>query len=122
MFDFNTEHFMKLRKIDKTSDSIAPLLIEQEEIVSCYKGTRDYVVFTNKRIIAVDVQGATGKKKDFTTLPYSKIQAFSIETSGVFDIDCELELWYSGLGVVRFEFTGTSDMAKIGQIIAGYVL
>ena len=29
-----------------------------------------------------NVQGVTGKKKDFTILPYSKIQLFSIETSG----------------------------------------
>ncbi len=30
-------------------------------------------------------QGITGKKCDFTSLPYSKIQAFSIETTGSFD-------------------------------------
>jgi hypothetical protein len=40
-------------------------------------------------------QGITGKKCDFTSLPYSKIQAFSIETSGSFDQDTELDLWFS---------------------------
>jgi hypothetical protein len=29
---------------------------------------RDFVVFTNKRLIAVNVQGMTGKKRDFTSL------------------------------------------------------
>ena len=76
-------------------------MIPGEEIIGCYKGLRDYVTFTNKRVIAVNVQGMTGKKKDFTTLPYSKIQAFSIETSGVFDLDSELELHFSGLGLVK---------------------
>ena len=30
--------------------------------------------------------------------PYGKIQAFSVETSGVLDLDSELDLWFSGLG------------------------
>lgn len=37
-------------------------------------------------------------------------------------MDSELELWYSGLGKVRFEFTGRSDIVRIGQLIAGYAL
>ena len=45
------------------------------------KGMRDCVVFTSMRIIAVNVQGITGKKKDFTSLPLAKIQAFSVETA-----------------------------------------
>lgn len=53
---------------------------------------RDYVVFTNKRLIACNVQGITGSKKDFTSLPYSKLQAFSIETAGTLDMDAELTL------------------------------
>ena len=83
---------------------------------------RDFVVFTDKRIISVNVQGVTGKKKDFTSLPYAKISAFSVETSGVFDMDSELELWFSGLGKVKFEFSGDSNIVQIGQIIGSYAL
>ena len=83
---------------------------------------RDYVVFTTKRMIAVNVQGMTGKKKDFTTLPYSKIQVFSIETAGVLDLDSELEVWFSGLGMVKFEFSGASDIVAIGQLISSTIL
>jgi hypothetical protein len=96
------------------------LFVEGEEIIGCYKGIRDYVVYTNKRIIAVNVQ--TGKKKDFTSLPYSKIQVFSVETSGVFDLDSELELYFSGLGKVKFEFVGNADIAAISRVISQYVL
>jgi hypothetical protein len=71
---------------------------------------RDYVAFTSKRIVAVNVRGITGKKKDFASLPYLKIQAFSIETAGTFDLDAELELWSSGLGKVKFEFKGKTDV------------
>lgn len=47
-----------------------------------------------------------GKKKDFTSLPYAKVQAFSVETAGGVDRDSEMELWFSGIGRVRFEFKG----------------
>ena len=83
---------------------------------------RDGIVFTNKRIFAINVQGITGKKKDFTSLPYSKIQAFSVETAGFLDIDSELELWFSGLGKVKFEFTSNADIGNICKIISGFVL
>ena len=79
---------------------------------------RDYVVFTDKRVISVNVQGLTGKKKDFTSLPYSKVQAFSIETAGHFDLDSELQLVFSSLGTVIFEFTGASNVKEIAQLIA----
>jgi hypothetical protein len=79
-------------------------------------------VFTNKRIIAVNVQGITGKKQDYSSLPYSKVQAFSVETAGVIDLDSELELYFSALGKVKFEFTGDSNVKAISQAIAAYAL
>ena len=80
------------------------------------------MVFTNTRVIAVNVQGMTGKKKDYTSLPYSKVQSFSVETAGTFDLDAELDLWFSGLGVVRFEFKGQVDVRQLSQMIATHVL
>ena len=74
------------------------MLINGEQVLSAYQTIRDFVVFTNKRVISVNVQGMTGKKKDYTSLPYSKISAFSVETLGVFDLDSELEMYFSGLG------------------------
>lgn len=62
------------------------------------------------------------KKQDFTSLPYSKIQLFSVETAGTLDLDSELEVYYSGVGKIKFEFTGDSDIITIGQIIGSYVL
>ncbi|MGM9935589.1 PH domain-containing protein [uncultured Clostridium sp.] len=124
MIDFNNGAFLKLKKIpnDEVSRQVAPLLISGEEIISSYKTIRDFVVFTTKRVIAVNVQGITGSKKDFTSLPYSKVQAYSVETSGTFDLDSELEMYFSALGKVKFEFRGNSDIVKIGQIISEYVL
>ena len=123
MIDFRNGSLLKLKKADiSVANDVTPLLIGGEDIIGCYKGLRDYVVFTNKRVITVNVQGVTGKKKDFTTLPYSKIQAFSVETAGVFDLDSELELHFSGLGLVKFDFTGSSDIISIGNAISNYLL
>ena len=124
MIDFNNASVFMLKKteVSKFDSEMRDILLEDETIVGCYQDIRDHVVFTNKRIIAVNVQGITGKKKDFTTLPYSKITAYSIETAGTFDLDSELDLFLSGMGKVRFEFRGSSDILEIGRIIAKYAL
>jgi hypothetical protein len=79
-------------------------------------------VFTTKRIIAVNVQGITGSKKDFTSLPYKNIVAYSVETSGTFDLDSELEIYFSAVGKVKFEFTGKTSIVEISKVISRHVL
>ena len=79
-------------------------------------------VFTDLRLVFVNRQGMTGKKVAYMSIPYSKITRFSIETAGHFDLDAELELWFSGLGRVRFEFKGKTDVAYLNKLVAHYVL
>ena len=94
MIDFKNGSFIKMKKVDNSvaAEKVAPLLVEGETIISSYKDIRDLVVFTDKRLIAVNVKGLMGRKIDYTTLPYKKITCYSIETAGTFDIDTELEL------------------------------
>lgn len=120
MIDFKNGEFVKLRKDRNTPNDIDKLMVHGEEIIGTYSGIRDYITFTNKRIIVVNVQGLTGKKRDFTFIPYSKIQTFSVETSGAFDMDSELEIYISSIGRLKFEFTGNSDIIAIGRVIAEY--
>jgi hypothetical protein len=124
MIDFQKASVFKLSACDPNAvrQDVAPLLIPDEQLVAAFKAMRDFVVFTNKRLIAVNVQGMSGKKRDFTSLPYSKIQAFSVETAGTFDLDAELELWFSGLGKVHLEIKGRSDIVQIGQMISRFAL
>ena len=124
MIDFSNSSIFKLKKTEesKFDSEMSDILIDGEYIIGCYQDIRDHVIFTNKRVIAVNVQGITGKKKDFTSLPYSKITAYSVETAGTFDLDSELDLFFSGIGRVRFEFKGSSDILEIGRIIAKYSL
>lgn len=124
MIDFKNSEYVKLKETDPSvvMKDIAPLLIDGEQVIGVYKGIRDYCLFTDKRVISVNVQGMTGKKKDFTSMPYSKISVFSVETAGVLDMDSELEMHFSGLGKVKFEFTGRSNIVEIGRIIGHYAL
>ena len=124
MIDFKNASFMKLKPVSDSefSSMIQPMFVSGEEIIQSFCGIRDGVVFTNKRIFAINVQGITGKKKDFTSLPYSKIQAFSVETAGMIDLDSELELWFSGLGLAKFEFVSNADVSGICRMISEKVL
>ena len=124
MIDFQNKKVIKLSKskYTKVQKEVLELLVPGEDVVGYYSALRDYVVFTNKRIIACNVQGMTGQKKDFSSLPYSKMQAFSIESAGTFDMDSELTVCYSGLGSIKFDFSANSNVKEIGRTIATYIL
>lgn len=125
MIEFNSESFFaRLTKVanDKFSSLIKEFMIDGEEIVGAYKSTRDGVIFTNKRIITVSVQGVTGKKKDFTSIPYRAITTFSLETTGVFDSDAELEIYVAAVGKIKFELAGATDIQEICKTISMYTL
>ena len=122
MIDFNNKGFFKLKQNSEYAEKVKQLLLEGEDIIDSYKSMRDGVVFTNKRIIAVNVQGITGSKKDYTSLPYKNIVAYSVETAGTFDLDSELELYFSAVGNVKFEFSGKTALLEISKYISKHVL
>ncbi|MDA0147418.1 MULTISPECIES: PH domain-containing protein [Vibrio] len=124
MIDFNNSSVFKLKpiEVEKARDDFHKFLINGEQIFAAFKTIRDQVVFTNKRVIAANVQGITGSKVDYTSLPFSKINAFSVETSGTFDMDCEIELYLSEVGRVRFEIKGSFDIVQFNRFISEYVL
>lgn len=78
MIDFSKSELLGLKQVSNETyaPQITSTFIEGEHIISTYQTIRDGVVFTNKRIIAINVKGLTGKKKDYSNLPYSKIQAY----------------------------------------------
>ena len=125
MIDFNNQGFFaRLKKVkdNEFGRMIDDFLIHGEQVIGAYQSVRDGVVFTNKRIIAINVQGLTGKKKDFTSIPYSKITTFSLETAGMFDLDSELEIYLSGVGKVKFQFTDATDVKEICKMISEFAL
>ena len=125
MIDFNgSGFFARLRKVsdDEFGSIISDFMIDGESVIGAYQSIRDGIVFTNKRIITINIQGITGKKKDFTSIPYSKITTFSLETAGTFDLDAELEIYLAGVGKIKFEFTGSTDVKQICKMISQFAL
>lgn len=124
--NFNQDSVWNLKpiRVDAVKGEVNGLLIGGEEVVMAFQTVRDQLIFTNKRIIAVDVQGITGKQKSFSTMPYSKIQYFSIQTPGFGELipDSELFIMFSNTFTAKFEFKGGVDIGKIGRMISEYVL
>ena len=124
--NFNKNSVWNLKPIDvrQILGEVNGLLINGEQAVMAFQTVRDQLVFTNKRMIAIDVQGSTGKRKSFSTMPYSKIQYFSIQTPGFVELfpDCELFVMFSNGFTATFEFKGRVDIGRIGRMISEYVL
>lgn len=83
---------------DKQFHTSPPVLQANEVCEMAFKGRRDLVLFTTKRLLFIDIQGWTGKKTAFTTVPYSSIKIFQVRTAGSMDKDCEFgfytEVWF----------------------------
>lgn len=105
--------------IGKSAELYNYVLLKEEKVLFEFKAIRDVLVLTDRKIIAVDVQGITGKKKEILIVPYSKITAFSTETAGTFDLDLEIKIWASGIGLIEFEFVkGTNNFPDIISLLA----
>ncbi|MGZ9585542.1 PH domain-containing protein [Paenibacillus marinisediminis] len=100
------------------------ILFQGETVDKAYKVIRDMFVFTNKRLILVDVQGVTGKKVEYLSIPYKSISRFSIETAGTFDLDAELKIWISSAvePTVSKTFKKDSNVYEVQSLLAEKVL
>ena len=124
--NFNQNSTWDLKPITprEVDHDVADLLLDDEKICAAFKTIRDQLIFTTKRIISIDVQGLTGKRKSFTSMPYSKVQFFYVQTPYAIEIvkDSELELHFTNGFIAKFEFRGEVNITAIGKLISSYVL
>ena len=123
-FNQNSVFNLKPIAVEAVRNDVMGLLIEGETPVMAFQTVRDQLVFTNKRIISIDVQGLTGKRKSFGSMPYSKIQYFAVQTAGFMEIfpDSELFLMFTNGYTAKFEFKGNVDIGYLGRMISTYIL
>ncbi|MCB7479735.1 PH domain-containing protein [Christiangramia sediminis] len=109
---------------EKLQEKYGQLLISSEEIEAGFKIIRDTFIFTNKRLILVDVQGLTGSKIEYFSVLYKSITRFSVETAGSFDLDAELKIWISGEQTpsISKRFNKKVDIYEVQKLLAEYTL
>lgn len=115
---------MNLKEIPLKSirAEVTELFISGEEAIQAFQTIRDQVIFTDKRVFVVNVQGITGKKISYFSYPYSKVLYYGIETAGLLDIDSELLLTFSNGTRLQFDFRSNVDIKKICAYISKYIL
>lgn len=109
--------------IEELRKEFGEILIDGEEIEAAFRIFRDKWVFTNKRLIMLDVQGVTGSKREYRSVPYHSINQFSVETGGTFDDDCEMKLWIRGMHEpLKKEFKRNIDVKALQRMLANHIL
>ena len=106
----------------KIQEAIGPLLVEGEKVDKAYQMIRDFFVFTNTRLILVDIQGVTGKKVEYHSIPYHSITTFTVETAGWGIDDSELTLHIHGIGEIKKEFKKSIDITEVQRALAKHLL
>jgi len=110
--------------VEELSSKYEKLLFESEVIELGFSLFRDVFMFTNKRLLIVEIQGLTGKKVTYLSLPYKNISRFSLETAGTFDLDAELKIWISSaeLPSVSKRFNKSIDIYAVQRYLAEKVM
>ncbi|MBQ1224377.1 MAG: PH domain-containing protein [Alistipes sp.] len=109
--------------IEELAKEFEPILIPEEVIESAFVVWRDKWIFTSKRLILLDIQGLTGGKREYMTIPYRSIDRYSIRTAGGFDDDCEMMLWIKGMPQPLIkEFKRNTDIKGLQRALSTHVL
>ncbi|WP_033169185.1 PH domain-containing protein [Selenomonas sp. ND2010] len=106
--------------IEAVKKEYGKLLGRSEDVLQAYQWVRDLLIFTDFRLILVDIQGATGKKVDYHSIPYKSIRHFAVESTGHFDLEAELKIWVAGLGAepLVYTFSKDADVYKVQALLA----
>lgn len=103
-----------------------PLLLDNENVVMAFKAGRDLTLFTSLRIMIVDVQGLSGKRVSYRSIPYSSIRSFEVESAGSWDRDSELDIYTANLWnmeKIEMDFRkGQVDILSIHRLLSAVIL
>ncbi|ERJ11441.1 PH domain-containing protein [Haloplasma contractile] len=110
-------------KSDIIEKELKTMLIDGEAVEKAYKLIRDLIIVTNRRLIVVDKQGVTGKKVDYLTVPFSKINRFSKESAGTLDLDQEMKIWVNGkVEPLAFKFKRDANIDDFYRVLSKSIL
>lgn len=107
----------------KFHNDYGQLLVDGEIIEAGFTIVRDTFLFTNKRLILVDIQGVSGRQIEYISIPYNRITRFSVQTGESFDLNAELKLWF-GSDTIPLEkkFNKEISIYEVQKVLASHVL
>jgi hypothetical protein len=106
--------------VEEVLPDLASHLIVGEDVVGTWKARRDYLAVTSKRLVAVSVEGLSGRRRTYTTFPYRTMTSWAVLTPSSLDVSAELELDWEITGRVRLRFRGPVDMVRVADLIGQY--
>ena len=80
--------------VEQLTQEYGQYLMDNEQITMGFKLIRDALIFTDKRLILTDKQGATGTKMSVVSINLNSIVDVRMETSGFGFDDSELTFTY----------------------------
>merc|ERR1719181_32034 len=106
------------------------MLLPDEKVQMGYVCGRDTVIMTTHRVMKIDVQGFTGKKVLYLSLPWTKIKSYEVESAGTFDLDAKMAVaiksaWYNkeiGAGLEIDFSKGRADILAVSKYISAQVI
>jgi hypothetical protein len=124
VIDWRNGAVVKLSPVaqEEVLPELARILVAGEEVLGTWKTFRDFVAFTNKRVITVNVEGVSGKRRTYTTFPFKMGMAlYSVRTPSSLDISGEVELNWN-FARLTLQFKGEMDMEKLSLLLARITL
>jgi hypothetical protein len=103
--------------------SYGQLLVDGELIETGFTVFRDTFIFTNKRLIIVDVKGVSARQIDYVSVPYNRVMKFSVLAMGNFELDAELKIWVGNDSLpIEKKFDASVNVYEVQKLLARYVL
>lgn len=107
----------------KFHSAYSQILVDGEIIEAGYVVIRDTFLFTNKRMILIEIQGVSGKQMEYLSIPYANIMKFSVQTGGNFDLNAELKIWIGSETIpLEKKFNEDVSIYEVQKVLAHHVL
>lgn len=108
--------------VEDVERDLVNVLADGEQVDKAFQVVRDMLIFTRSRLLIIDIQGMTGKKKQYHSIPYRAITHYAVETAGHFDLESELKIWVSGSDApIQHTFKAGAAIIAVQKALATYV-
>ncbi len=96
------------------------LLVDEEEVLLAYKSSKEFVVFTNKRVLAR--KRHVDHSVETHTIPYKSIDIFSIKYRSLRDKGIHTIEFRTTTGEVSMDFRNDVELDLINKIVTSAIL